>query len=98
MCIANQILHQQFVNAYTCIGEAYTMFGQYAEAVPENYRLSSQFWEVAQKLFAEGKLVAHPQKVNLDGEGLEGVLKGMQIMRDGKVSGFKLVYRIDGSK
>jgi hypothetical protein len=49
-------------------------------------------------LFAEGRLVAHPQKVNLDGEGLEGVLKGLQIIRDGKVSGFKLVYRIDGSK
>jgi hypothetical protein len=96
--LANQTPLHQFVNAYTCIGDPYTMFGQYTEAVPENYRLSSQFWEVAEKLFAEGKLVPHPQKVNLDGEGLEGVLKGLQIMRDGKVSGFKLVYRIDGPK
>lgn len=98
ICLTDPLLLQQFVNAYTCIGEAYTMFGQYAEAVPENYRLCSQFWEVAKELFAEGKLAAHPQKVNLDGEGLEGVLKGLQIMRDGKVSGFKLVYSVGGPK
>jgi hypothetical protein len=72
------------------------MFGQTTEAQPETYRFVSQFWEVAEKLFTEGKLVPHPQKVNLDGEGLEGVLKGMQFMREGKVSGFKLVYRIGG--
>jgi len=65
--------------------------------MPEVYQSCSQFWEVAEKLFAEKKLIPHPQKVNLEGEGLEGVLKGLQIMRDGKVSGFKLVYRIQGS-
>jgi hypothetical protein len=74
------------------------MFGQHVEAMPENYNLCSQFWEIAGKLFAEGKLVPHPPKVNLEGEGLEGVLKGLQFMRDGKVSGFKLVYRIGGSE
>ena len=72
------------------------MFGQHVEAMPEVYDLCSQFWEVAGKLFAEGKLVPHPQKVNLGGDGLEGVLKGLQTMRDGKVSGFKLVYSVGG--
>jgi hypothetical protein len=86
------------VSAYTCMGEAYTKFGQHNEAMPEVYESCSQFWEVAGKLFAEGKLVPHPQKVNQGGEDLEGVLKGMQFIKDGKVSGFKLVYRIGGSE
>lgn len=74
------------------------MFGQHVDAMPEVYSLDSAFWEVAGKLFAEGKLVPHPQKVNLGGEGLEGVLEGLRAMREGKVSGFKLVYSVGGSE
>jgi hypothetical protein len=40
----------------------------------------------------------HPQKVDLGGAGLEGVLSGLQTMRDGKVTGFKLVYHVGGSQ
>lgn len=70
------------------------MAGNDVEAFPERYRICSEFWEIAGGLFAEGKLVAHPPKVDLDGTGLEGVLSGLQTMRDGKVSGFKLVYHV----
>lgn len=66
--------------------------------MPERYRIASEFWQIAGKLFAEGKLVAHKPEVNLGGSGLEGVLSGLQTMREGKVSGFKLVYRLKGSK
>lgn len=74
------------------------MAGNDVPAFPERYRIASEFWEIAGKLFADGKLVAHKPEVNLGGSGLEGVLSGLQTMRDGKVSGFKLVYRLDGSK
>ena len=74
------------------------MAGNEVPAMPERYRIASEFWDVAGKLFAEGKFVAHAQKVDLGGSGLEGVLSGLQTMREGKVSGFKLVYRLDGSK
>jgi len=86
------------VNGYTTIGEAFTMAGNDVPAMPERYRIASEFWEIAGKLFAEGKLVAHKQEVDLGGTGLKGVLSGLQTMRDGKVSGFKLVYRLNGSK
>lgn len=71
------------------------MAGTYVEAVPERAQIASEFWELAGKLFAEGKFVAHPPKVDLGGAGLEGVLSGLQTMRDGKVSGFKLVYHLN---
>lgn len=70
------------------------MAGNDVEAMPEPYRIASEFWVIAGKLFAEGKLVAHPPKVDLGGAGLQGVLSGLQTMRDGKVSGFKLVYHL----
>lgn len=47
---------------------------------------------MAEKLFAQGKLKPHPQMVG-DG-GLKGVFDGLQKMREGKVSGQKLVYRV----
>lgn len=74
------------------------MAGNDVPAMPERYRIASEFWQIAGKLFADGKLVAHKSEVDLGGSGLEGVLSGLQTMRDGKVSGFKLVYRLNGSK
>ena len=74
------------------------MAGTDVPAMPERYRIASEFWEIAGKLFAEGKLVTHKPEVDLGGTGLDGVLSGLQTMRDGKVSGFKLVYHLSGSK
>jgi len=80
------------------VGEPFTMAGSYVEAMPERYRIASEFWALAGRLFADGKLVAHTPKVDFGGAGLEGVLSGMQTMREGKVSGFKLVYHLNGSQ
>jgi hypothetical protein len=66
--------------------------------MPERYHLVSEFWDLAAKLFTEGKLLSHPEKVDLGGRGLQGVLSGIQTMRDGTVSGFKLVYHLDESQ
>ncbi|KAE9363024.1 GroES-like protein [Stipitochalara longipes BDJ] len=45
------------------------------------------------KLLVEGRLKAHPYEV-VPG-GLGGVLTGLQMLRDGKASGVKYVYRIE---
>ena len=74
------------------------MAGQHVEAKPENYRVAAEFWNIAGPLFAEAKLIPHPQKVNLGGAGLQGVLEGLQTMREGKVSGFKLEYQLEESQ
>jgi hypothetical protein len=50
------------------------------------------FWKLAGQLLEQGKLKVHPPSVRPN--GLKGVLEGMQEMRDGKVSGEKLVYKI----
>ena len=50
------------------------------------------FWGLACKLLAEKKIKVHP--VDVRPGGLKGVLEGMEEMRQGKVSGKKLVYRV----
>ncbi|KAM0716781.1 hypothetical protein Q7P37_008226 [Cladosporium fusiforme] len=83
------------VFGYTAIGEPFTKFGKDFPAQPEDYKIASEFADVAAKLYAEGKLLPHPPKVGAG--GLEGVLEGMKTLKEGKVSGFKLVYRVDES-
>lgn len=79
---------------YTVVGEEF-MFGPTKfEAKPDDYAFGKKFWALARDLLAEGKVKVHAVSVNEGGEGLEGVLKGMQSMREGKVSGKKLVYTL----
>ncbi len=61
-------------------------------AQPENYELCTKFLERSAKLLAEGKLKTHPADVR-EG-GLEGVVEGLKDLKEGKVSGQKLVYKI----
>jgi NADPH:quinone reductase-like Zn-dependent oxidoreductase len=77
----------------------YTMFGEEFEKGPSKYPASKDDYEfgkmwmdLTEKLVAEGKLKPHPKR--LGAGGLEGVLDGMQEMKEGKVSGEKLVYKI----
>lgn len=78
---------------YTAFGEEYTYFGV-KPAVPEDYEFASKFWELSHGLYADGRV--KPIKVikNRGGEGLEGVLVGLQELKQGKVSGGKLVYTL----
>lgn len=61
-------------------------------AVPEDYEFMKRFSALAEELLKDGKIKVHPLRV--EGEGLKGVLDGLQLMREGKVSGQKLVYRV----
>jgi hypothetical protein len=55
--------------------------------------LSQKFWADSQILFDEKKIRVHPPKVGKD--GLKGVFVGLQQLREGKVSGEKLVYKVE---
>ena len=81
---------------YTITGEAFKFFGGMdIPAKPQDFEFGKTFWELATKLLASQQLTVHPTKV---GEGgLQGVLKGLDELREGKVSGVKLVYKIDES-
>ena len=76
--------------AYTATGEALSDYGRPASM--EDFEFSVMFWKLAGKLLEQGKLKVHPP--SLRPNGLRGVLEGLQEMREGKVSGEKLVYKI----
>ncbi|KAI5460835.1 chaperonin 10-like protein [Mariannaea sp. PMI_226] len=76
---------------YTGIGEAFSKFGRTFEAIPENYEFCKKFWKLAEELIAAGKIRTHKISVR---DGLEGVLEGLNELKENKVSGEKLVYRL----
>jgi len=79
---------------YTITGEAFKFFGGMdVPAKPQDFEFGKTFWELATKLLASQQLTVHPTKVGSG--GLQGVLKGLDELREGKVSGVKLVYKID---
>lgn len=80
------------VLAYTALGEAFKKFGMEFPANPADYEFSQKAFKVAEGLFAEKKLTVHPVKIG--NKGLEGVFDGLKTMREGGVSGFKLVHQL----
>ncbi|UNI21205.1 hypothetical protein JDV02_007215 [Purpureocillium takamizusanense] len=80
-----------FTLAYTALGEAFTFGDIEIPAKPQDYEFAKMFWELARELLTEGKIKAHPRRVR---RGLEGVLDGLQELKDNKVSGEKLVYTL----
>ena len=83
-----------FFLGYSASGESYIFEGEHYDAQPDFFAHSVKFAELADKLWAEGKFQPHPQRIGKN--GFQGVLnEGLQILRDGKHSGEKLVYRVD---
>lgn len=77
---------------YTIFNESFQKAGRDNPAMPDDFEFAKKFSGITEKLLAEGKLKTHPEKVGA--KGLEGALQGMQDMKDDKVSGNKLVYRV----
>lgn len=77
---------------YTCFGQKFFFGETEFPPNPNDEEFAGKFWLLTEKLLAEGKVKAHPSEVR-EG-GLEGVLKGLQDLREKKVSGAKLVYKV----
>ncbi|KAF2481971.1 putative zinc-binding oxidoreductase ToxD [Neohortaea acidophila] len=84
---------KKHTSGYTVFGEAFDKLGEHVPAKPQDFEHCKKFWQLTEELVAEGRLKPHPMKVG--GEGLVGVFDGMQQAREGKVSGVKLVYRVE---
>ncbi|KAM3414415.1 hypothetical protein BST61_g11053 [Cercospora zeina] len=91
---ARQDVQNLHTLGYTVVGEAFEKKGKKFDAKPEDLEFARRFCELTEGLLKEGKLVAHPREENVGGKGLEGVLKGLEELRQGRVSGKKLVYGI----
>jgi len=83
---------------YTVVGEAFTMGpnGPEFPAKPEDFEFGKKFWKLATDLLEKRKYKVH--QIELRSGGLEGVLKGLDDLKDGRVSGKKLVYRVTKSE
>jgi NADPH:quinone reductase-like Zn-dependent oxidoreductase len=77
---------------YTIFNEKFSKMGNEFPAIREDFDSAKMFFEMTERLLAEGKLKTHPEAVGSN--GLEGALKGMEDLKNGKVSGNKLVYRV----
>lgn len=81
-----------FTLSYTALGEDFTFGPAHFVAQPEDKEFIERFLTNAEKLVADGKIRVHPPRLCPD--GLKGVLNGMRLMKEGNVSGEKLVYNI----
>ncbi|KAL8280189.1 hypothetical protein RQP46_007519 [Phenoliferia psychrophenolica] len=78
--------------AYSCGGKPFRILLKRYPAVPEDYTLAKEYFEILPKLIEEGKIVTLPYRV-VDG-GLAGVLEGFKMIKEGKVKAQKLVVEV----
>lgn len=86
-------VEKKHTSGYQVFGESFDKLGEHIPANPEHFEHTKKFWSLTEKLVHEGKIKPHPVKVGKD--GLVGVFDGLQQGRDGKISGTKLIYRVD---
>jgi hypothetical protein len=86
-------IETRMVLSFTSIGESFDFFfGSHYPASKKDYEFTREFWKVSEKLFAEGKLKVH--RVDSRTGGLSGALSGLEDLKQGKVSGYKVVYEL----
>ncbi|KAF4302854.1 Protein TOXD [Botryosphaeria dothidea] len=78
--------------AYTAFGEEYRKGTRTTAARPQDLEFAAKFWKATSELLEQGKIKVHPPELR-EG-GLAGVLNGLNDMRQDKVSGVKLVYKV----
>ncbi|KAK3718373.1 hypothetical protein LTR37_005186 [Vermiconidia calcicola] len=83
---------KKHTSGYTAFGEAFDKLGAHVPAKPEDFEHVKGFWRLTERLLAEGRL--RPAPVRVGREGLVGVFGGLQEMREGMVSGAKIVYKV----
>jgi NADPH:quinone reductase-like Zn-dependent oxidoreductase len=92
---SRKVVKADFTVGPRIFGEGCTWPVPYKSDPSEELRVYGiQVWNTAAKLLQEGKLQHHPLRV-LDG-GFEAILAGMDLVRNKKLSGEKVVVRMHG--
>lgn len=82
-------VHARLVMAFEILGEEVKLPGGYGKpADPAKRELGVRFFAMFQRLINERKLVPHPTE-RVEG-GLEGIARGLQLLKSGSLSGKKL--------
>lgn len=84
----------QFTLGYDMFGDFYIFMGKEMHPHQDNLRYASAFIQKTEKLLSDGKIRPIRSVQNKGGNGLEGVLNGLDELRTGTVSGAKLVYTL----
>lgn len=79
---------------YSIFGKPYERYGAKSDGSAEDNEFAKEWRDLAERLFREGKVKPARIEVNRGGSGLEGVLKGLDELRNDKVSGVKLIYTL----
>jgi hypothetical protein len=85
---------KRFFLGYTAMGEDVYFEGENLPASKEDYDFVVGLSSLIRKLLEQRALKNHPVVVNAQGTDLEGVIEGLKLLKDGKISGKKLVYTI----
>jgi aspyridone synthetase trans-acting enoyl reductase len=86
-------LQSDWVMALTIFGKAVDLKGPFGrDAAPEDMDWAKSWYRKAEELVAGGTIRPHPAK-EMPG-GWPEVLEGIDLLRNGKVRGEKLVYRV----
>jgi len=91
----NEKVEYKTTLGYTVVGEYFKFGDTDFPAKPEDFEFGKTFWEMSRELLAQGKVKVHRPAVDKFGKGFEGAIKGMDAMRQGKVSGEKYVFTIE---
>lgn len=84
-----------FTVGYSVNGEDFTFFGNYQPAKPQDFDFGKRWGTLAEKLLTSGSIKAPATTIRKG--GLQGVLEGLEDMKNGRISRQKLVYRIADS-
>ncbi|KAK6196587.1 putative PKS/NRPS-like protein biosynthetic cluster [Pestalotiopsis sp. IQ-011] len=90
--IERENIKDRWTLGYTVVGEKFDFGDNTIPAKPEDKEFAEKFWPVASQLLSEGKVKVHNVQVNPG--GLNGVLEGLKLMSQDKISGQKLVYNV----
>jgi NADPH:quinone reductase-like Zn-dependent oxidoreductase len=80
-------------SVFSCYGEEQKFGARILPAVPEDRAFAEKFFPKLEEWLKEGNKIK-PNKITVVPGGLEGVKEGFRRMREGEVSGEKLVFRV----
>ena len=78
--------------AYSAVGEPFDKGFAKSDGSKEDFDFAAKTWvPIAEKYLMEGKVQVHKPRV---GTGIENILDGLDQLKNNKVSGEKLVYKL----
>ncbi|KAI1414740.1 putative alcohol dehydrogenase [Hypoxylon sp. FL1857] len=79
---------------YDVLGEEYMWINGPAPAKPEEHDFTAKFVDIVPQLLKDGTVKPIRTVVNQGGPGLEGLLKGLEELKAGRISAGKFVYTL----